>query len=77
MAEEVQTENAELEAKKKQILELTSTKHVKVWLLHETCLLKNKEIAEILDTNQGAVGNALKMYSLQPEKMDVARAFLK
>lgn len=61
----------------KQILGLTSHKHVKIWLLHDLCLLKNNEIAHLLSTNAGVVGNALKMYGLEPDKITKAKELLK
>lgn len=82
MAEETSEVKAEatpdMEAKKKQILALDSKKHVKIWLLHEVCLLKNKEIVTAMGTgNIGGVSNVLKDYNDHPEKMESARAFLK
>ena len=74
---EATTLTPELEAKKKQILELTSHKHVKIWLLHEVCLLKNGEVAYLLNTNAGHCGNSIKDYLEHPEKIEAAKAFLK
>lgn len=63
---------------KRRILALDSKKHVKIWLLHEVCLLKNKEIVAAMGTgNAGGVGNVLSDYNDHPEKMEAARAFLK
>ena len=81
MAAEVETNttevNAEMDAKKKQILQLTSKKHVKIWLLHEICLLKNKEIVDAMGTgNVGGVGNVLKDYLEHEDKIEAARKFL-
>lgn len=42
--------------------------HEKIWLLHEM-LLTNKQIMEIMAKNAGHVGNVLKDYSLQPDKI--------
>lgn len=68
----------ELEAKKKQILELTCKKHAKIWLLHEIVLLKNKDIVTAMGTgNVGGVGNVLKDYNEHPTKIEAARALLK
>lgn len=69
--------SADMEAKKKLILELTSKKHVKIWLLHDICLLKNKEIVDAMGTgNVGGVGNVLKDYNEHPEKIEQARKTL-
>lgn len=57
------------------ILALDGKKHVKAYLLSQTGL-KNGEIALLLDTNQGAIGNALKDYNTNPEKVEKAKAFL-
>ena len=75
---EVTEVNAELESKKKQILELTSHKHVKIWLLHEICLLKNKDIVAVMGSgNVGSVGNTIKDYNEHPAKIEAAKALLK
>ena len=71
-------ETNDLEAKKQQILALDCNKHVKIWLLHEICLLKNKEIVEAMGSgNAGGVYNVIKDYNDRPEKMEKARAFLR
>lgn len=75
-ASEVKTGSEEMEAKKNQIMGLTAKKHVKIWLLHEVCLLKNKEICDLVGSNAGAVNNALKSYQLEPHKMEEARKLL-
>ena len=67
----------EMETKKKQILQMTSKRHVKIWLLHELVLLKNKEIAVAMGTNQGHVGNVVRDYSAFPDKIAAANEMLK
>ena len=72
--------STEMETKKQQILQLTSTKHVKIWLLHEICLMSDKEIAEIMHPttkNVGHVWNVLKNYNDNPEKIQAAKELLK
>lgn len=82
MAEETSEVKSEItpdmEAKKQQILALDSKKHVKIWLLHEVCLLKNKEIVEAMGTgNVGGCGNTIKDYLEHPEKIKAANELLK
>lgn len=67
----------EMEAKKTQILQMKSKRHVKIWLLHEIVLLKNKEIAVAMGTNQGHVGNVVRDYNAFPEKIATANELLK
>lgn len=76
MAENAMLTPEQIEEKKKQILALTVKKHVKIWLLHEVCLLKNKEIGVLVDSNAGVIGNSIKSYGLEPEKIEAARKLL-
>lgn len=57
------------------ILSLECKKHAKAYLLSQTGL-KNGEIALLLFTNQGAIGNALKDYKTDPERVEKAKALL-
>lgn len=57
------------------ILGLECKKHQKAYLLSQTGL-KNGEIALLLFTNQGAVGNALKDYKTDQGKVEKAKALL-
>lgn len=56
---------------KDKILELTGKKHVKIYKLHELGLSR-KEIADLLKTNTGHVGNVLKDYEKNPAKVEAA-----
>ncbi len=81
MAEETTTApapNEEMEAKKKQILQLTCKVHERTWLLHEICLLTNQEIKTAMGrSNVGAIGNVIKDYNEHPEKITKAKELLK
>jgi hypothetical protein len=56
-----------------QILQLTSAKHIKIYKLSQLNLTR-KEIATLLGTNSGHVGNVLKDYANKPEKAAKANA---
>lgn len=56
---------------KEQILKLDVKKHVKIYKLHQLGLSR-REIAELLNTNQGHVGNALRDYQNNPNKVELA-----
>ena len=64
---------AEQKAQIEAIKQMTSKKHIKIWLLHAE-LLSNKEVAEILGTNSGHVGNAIRDYNAKPELIEAAKA---
>jgi len=50
-----------------EILALDSKKHVKMWLLHQRGLSR-KQIAALLGTNAGHVGNEIKDYQKSKNK---------
>lgn len=56
---------------KEQIIALNCKKHIKIFKLKELGL-KNKEIAESLNTNSGHVYNALKKYEDKPELKELS-----
>lgn len=58
---------------KKQILQLTSKRHVKIYLLSSLVGIKGKEIAASMSTNQGHVGNVLRDYAEHADKQTTAR----
>ena len=60
---------------KEQILQLTCKKHIKIYKLHQLGL-KDKEVAQLLNTNSGHVYNALKAYKTHPEKVEAANAVI-
>lgn len=60
---------------KESILQLAGRKHVKIYKLHQQGLSK-KEIAELLKTNTGHVGNVLKDYKDNPDKVAAADAVI-
>lgn len=57
------------------VLRITSKRHVKVWLLHEL-LLSNKDIATAMGTNTGHVGNVLRDYRANPDKITAAKSMM-
>lgn len=58
---------------KDKILGLPGKKHVKIYKLHKEGLSR-KEIADLLKTNSGHVGNVLKDYEKNPAKVEAANA---
>lgn len=60
---------------KESILQLSGKKHIKIFKLHQQGLTK-KEIAELLKTNTGHVGNVLKDYTANPKKAEAADAIV-
>lgn len=50
------------------ILATKLKRHEQIWLLHEM-LLTNKQVAAIMSTNAGHVGNSIKDYNEHPEKI--------
>lgn len=58
---------------KDQILELDCKKHIKIFKLHQLGL-SNKEIAELIKTNQGHVWNVINSYKSNPDKVNAADA---
>ena len=58
------------------ILALDCFNHQKIYLLSSNAGLKGSEIAAILNTNGGAVGNVLRDYKEHAEKADKAQALL-
>lgn len=58
---------------KEQVLELKCVKHVKVYKLKQLGL-SNKEIAEILETNQGHIWNVLNKYSNDSKLIESANS---
>lgn len=68
-------DQVETTEEQKRILSLTSKKHVKIYLLSQAGV-KNGDIALLLATNQGAVGNALKEYKDNAERIATANAHL-
>lgn len=65
----VTTDSAEV----KSIQALTCKKHIKIYKLNKLGMAK-KDIASVLGTNVGAVHNALKDYTTNPEKVAKADA---
>lgn len=59
---------------KEEILALTCKKNIKIYKLSQLGL-KNKEIADAVETNAGHVYNVLKDYSSKPEKATAAAEF--
>lgn len=53
------------------ILQLDCKKHVKIYLLSKLSK-SNKEIADLVKTNQGHVWNVLNSYKTKPEKAELA-----
>ena len=68
-ASTVATDSAEVKA----IQALTCKKHVKIYKLSKLGLT-NKDIATALGTNSGAVHNAIKDYSTNPDRVAKADA---
>lgn len=64
-------ENNKEEIKNKVLLS-NAKKCDKIWILHHVCELKNKEIAVLLNTNQGHIGNEIKRYSNSPNLSEKA-----
>lgn len=58
-----------------QIIALDSKKHIKIWLLHKQGLTR-RQIADLLGTNPGHVGNEIKAYAVNKEKREAAEALL-
>ena len=56
-----------------QIIALDSKKHIKIWLLHKQGLSR-RQIADLLGTNPGHVGNEIKAYAVNKEKREAAEA---
>lgn len=56
------------------VLSTTCKKHEKIWGLHSLSVAK-KDIATLLGTNQGHVGNAIREYLTKREKIDACVAF--
>lgn len=56
-----------------QIIALDSKKHIKIWLLHKQGLTR-RQIADLLGTNPGHVGNEIKAYTVNKEKREAAEA---
>lgn len=56
---------------KEKILKLNSKKHVKIYKLHQLGLSR-KQIADLLGTNSGHVGNVIKDYAKNPKKAEAA-----
>lgn len=65
----VSVDSAEVKA----IQALTCKKHIKIYKLNKMGVA-NKDIAKILGTNNGAVHNALKDYTTNPDKVAKADA---
>lgn len=61
--------------KNESIIQLVGKKHIKIFKLHQLGL-PNKEIAELLQTNIGHVGNVLKDYKNNPDKVKAADAII-
>lgn len=55
------------------ILNLIGKKHIKIYKLHQEGLSR-KEIADLLKTNTGHVGNVIKDYEKNPKKVEAANA---
>ena len=56
------------------VVSTTCKKHEKIWGLYALGLVK-KDIAKVLGTNQGHVGNAIKDYRSKPEKITACVEF--
>lgn len=56
-----------------QILQLDCKKHIKIFKLHQKGM-KNKMISELLKTSPGHVGNVLKEYKENPDKVEAANS---
>lgn len=66
-------QNAETTNQTNSIINLTCSKHIKIFKLHKLGLT-NKEVAEEAKTNAGHVYNVLKDYESKPEKKTKADA---
>lgn len=56
------------QAKVDKILAAKLKRHEQIWLLHEM-LLTNRQVAKLMGTNPGHVGNSIKDYVEHPEKI--------
>lgn len=63
----------EMAETKKQVLQMTSKRHIKIFLLSNLVGIKPKEIATAMGTNQGHVGNVLRDYSEHADKGATAK----
>jgi len=66
-------QNAETVNQANAIINLTCSKHIKIYKLHKLGL-SNKEVAENAKTNAGHVYNVLKDYEANPTKKDFAES---
>lgn len=64
-------QNAETVNQTNAIINLTCSKHIKIYKLHKLGL-SNKEVATEAKTNVGHVYNVLKDYEANPNKKEVA-----